>query len=442
MSAVEWAADHAVESCHAADACIAIADHTTSAHLRWADNAMTTNGSTDTTRLTVIAVVGRSVGVVAQNGDLSKESVTQLVRAAERTAREAPPAPDAQPLTDHRPAKEVSSPGRTSMAQLQALVPGLAVAFNQARVRGRALYGYAEHQIRTTRLASSTGLRLCHVQPTGILDLTARTTESSAWAGVSVPDFTGTDPASIAAGLHDRLSLAARRVDPPAGPCEVILSPSAVADLMLHLYWAANAQDASAGHSVFSGDDGRTRIGDRLTATPLTLYSDPFAPGLECAPFAIARSSTAAASVFDNGTPLSTTDWITDGVLTALTGRTGLGHTPQIDNLIMTGGDRTLAEMIAGTRQGLVLSSLWYLRDVDPRTLLLTGLTRDGVHLVREGEIVAAVPDFRFNESPVSLLDRIAERGRTEPALPREWGDYFTRMAMPPLRVADFPVPH
>jgi predicted Zn-dependent protease len=94
--------------------------------------------------------------------------------------------------------------------------------------------------------------------------------------------------------------------------------------------------------------------------------------------------------------------------------------------------------MIAGTRRGLLLTCLWYVREVDPQTLLLTGLTRDGVYLVENGEVAGAVNNFRFNESPVGMLDRIAEVGATARTLPREWSDYFTRAAMPPVRVDGF----
>ena len=94
--------------------------------------------------------------------------------------------------------------------------------------------------------------------------------------------------------------------------------------------------------------------------------------------------------------------------------------------------------MIASTDRALLLTCLWYIRDVDPQVLLLTGLTRDGVYLVEDGEVVGAVNNFRFNESPVAMLGRLAEVGTTVPTLPREWGDYFTRTAMPPARVEGF----
>ena len=114
---------------------------------------------------------------------------------------------------------------------------------------------------------------------------------------------------------------------------------------------------------------------------------------------------------------------------------------PDTDNLILEGtgaNGASLDELVAGTRRGLLVTCLWYVREVDPQTLLLTGLTRDGVYLVEDGEVTGAVNNFRFNESPVGLLGRLAEVGSTVPALPREWSDYFTRSAMPAARFEDF----
>lgn len=149
--------------------------------------------------------------------------------------------------------------------------------------------------------------------------------------------------------------------------------------------------------------------------------------------------------MFDNGLPLKATDWIHQGELRHLSttrhsaGLTGLPVTPTIGNLVLDGGeDRSLEEMVAATERGLLLTCLWYIREVDPATLLLTGLTRDGVYLVENGEVVGEVNNFRFNESPVGLLGRATEAGRTEKTLPREWSDWFTRAAMPALRVPDF----
>ncbi|EUA30773.1 putative Zn-dependent protease, modulator of DNA gyrase, PmbA domain protein [Mycobacterium xenopi 3993] len=104
----------------------------------------------------------------------------------------------------------------------------------------------------------------------------------------------------------------------------------------------------------------------------------------------------------------------------------------------MTGGSAALDEMVASTERGLLLTTLWYIREVDPTTLLLTGLTRDGVYLVEDGAVTAAVNNFRFNESPLDLLRRATQAGVSEVTLPREWGDWATRAAMPSLRIPDF----
>jgi predicted Zn-dependent protease len=215
---------------------------------------------------------------------------------------------------------------------------------------------------------------------------------------------------------------------------------------MIYAYWTASARDAEEGRNVYSSSGGATRIGERLAGLPLTLRSDPHAAGLQCPPFEVATESEGGLqSVFDNGMPIPATDWITDGTLTNLARtrawatKTGTQPRPYVDNLILDGGGSVgLEEMIAGTERGLLLTCLWYIREVDPQTLLLTGLTRDGVFLVENGEVQGAVNNFRFNESPIDLLGRITEVGRSEPTLSREWSDYFRRTAMPAIRVPDF----
>ena len=156
--------------------------------------------------------------------------------------------------------------------------------------------------------------------------------------------------------------------------------------------------------------------------------------------------SSGSASVFDNGMATPAVDWISGGVLTNLVRprswaeKQGAPAVAALDNLVLEdpSATATTAEMIAGTKRGLLLTTLWYIREVDPQTLLVTGLTRDGVFLVEGGEVTGAVNNFRFNESPVDLLGRITQAGRTERTLPREWNDWFTRAAMPTVRVPDF----
>jgi len=197
---------------------------------------------------------------------------------------------------------------------------------------------------------------------------------------------------------------------------------------------------------VFSRRGGGTRIGDALSSRPVQVFSDPTYPGLGAGTFVTASQSNNLESVFDNGLPLGRTDWVKDGVLTSLlqtrhsAGLTGQPVTPYVDNLVVSvdDGAGSTDDLVAGMERGLLLTCLWYIREVDPQTLLLTGLTRDGVYLVENGEVTGAVNNFRFNESPVSLLDRFSEASATAPSFSREWGDYFPRTATPALRVPDF----
>ncbi|MGY4649714.1 putative Zn-dependent protease [Mycobacterium sp. URHB0021] len=147
--------------------------------------------------------------------------------------------------------------------------------------------------------------------------------------------------------------------------------------------------------------------------------------------------------MFDNGMGIGRVDWIRDGVVNALVYPRSAAAEFMVpvavpaDNLLMTGGSASMADMIAGTQRGLLLSTLWYIRTVDPAVLLLTGLTRDGVYLIEDGQVSAAVNNFRFNESPLDLLRRATEAGASV-TLPREWGYEATRAAMPSLRIPDF----
>ncbi|MGV9341920.1 metallopeptidase TldD-related protein [Streptomyces sp. NPDC003688] len=435
-----------------ADGCVVLADEYSTANLRWAGNALTTNGVTRGRTLTVIATVngqqGTASGVVSRSA-VTDEDLEPLVRAAEAAARAAGPAEDAQPLVSGVPHSPdfADAPLETSSAVFADFAPALGESFARARAGGRELYGFANHEMVSTYLGTSTGLRLRHDQPTGTLELNAKSPDRtrSAWAGRSTRDFKDVDPAALDAELAVRLGWAERRVELPAGRYETLLPPSAVADLLIYQLWSSSGRDAAEGRTVFSKPGGGTRVGDRLSELPLTLRSDPNEPGLECAPFVVAHSSGGDQSVFDNGLPVHPTDWIGEGVLRNLTttrhgaGLTGLPVAPALGNLILDGGeDRSLDEMAANTERGLLLTCLWYIREVDPATLLLTGLTRDGVYLVENGEVTGQVNNFRFNESPVGLLGRASEAGRTERTLPREWSDWFTRAAMPALRIPDF----
>ena len=459
------------------DDCVVIAEETSAANLRWAGNTLTTNGVSRSRQLTVIAIDRRgdgfAVGVVSRAG-VRPDQIEDVVREAEHAAAEGTPAEDAGDLAGAgQPASFGGNeetgrdqpgssggektgepgwdapPGHTEIGVLRDFAATLGQTLRVARAADRKLYGFAEYELTSTFVGTSTGLRRRHDQPTGRVELNAKSADMarSAWTGVATRDFTDVDIARLDAGLTERLGWAERAVSLPAGQYETLLPPTAVSDLLTYMYWSAGAKEAAEGRTVFSKPGGGTRIGERLSPEPVTLSGDPRAPGLACAPFVLAHASGPDSSVFDNGLPLHATSWIRDGSLAALVSSrhsaavAGVPVTPAIDNLTFAtsaAGAPTLEQMIASTGRGLLLTCLWYIREVDPQTLLLTGLTRDGVYLVENGEVVGAVNNFRFNESPVGMLGRLLEVGATVPTLPREWGDYFNRAAMPPVRVEGF----
>jgi predicted Zn-dependent protease len=440
--------DHALATT-TSDQCVVIVQDSTSANLRWANNTLTTNGVMHGVGVTVIAFHGAGNASVSGTA-ASPAQVTALVEQADAGARAAQPADDRADLVSGPVAGDWDdAPVDTSVAVYRDFAAALGQEFDRAEGEGRVLYGFVNHEMTTTYLGSSTGLRLRHVQPTGHYGCTGKTADlsGSAWVGGATRDFADVSAHRIADDLATRLSWGSRRIDLPAGRYDTVLPTSAVADLMVDAYWNAGARVAHEGQSVYSRPGGGTRIGEEIVGRTVTLASDPAYPGLECAPFVVVSGSSNDSSVYDNGLPLSRTPWIESGTLTSLiqtrhTGQlTGRPVTPGIDNLVLDieGGAGTDLDLVAGMDDGLLLTCLWYIREVDPQTLLLTGLTRDGVYRVEGGEITGVVNNFRFNESPLDLLRRFTAAGATVPSFSREWGDdYFSRTATPPLRIPDF----
>jgi len=429
------------------------------ANLRWANSSLTTNGEMSSRSVTVIATSssggGSSSGVVDRTvTDVA--DVAALVADAETAARNAEPAQDAAPLVTPEQAGRGSDfalePEVTSVDELRSVAADLGEVF-RANGAERQHFGFAEQVVDSIYLGSSTGLRLRHIQPTGRLEMNGKNADwsASSFVGATLRSPGEADVHGADAELARRLGWAERTVDLPAGRYETILPPTALSDLLLDAYDAAGARAADEGRSAYSRRGGGARIGDRLARLPLEVFSDPTRPGLECAPFLVARASSPESSVFDNGLPIPRSRFVGGGALVALSGSRAYAatsdaaghHTPvrlAADNLVLEapGGAGSLDELVASSSRALLLTTMWYIRVVDPQNLLLTGLTRDGVYLVEDGEVVGAVNNFRWNESPLDVLDRITEVGATVRCYPREWGDYFTRTAMPPVRVEGF----
>jgi predicted Zn-dependent protease len=434
-----------------ADGCVILVEEGSHADVRFALNTTTTNGVQRGRAVSVVAVAGTSVGSARRTGVVGTDGVADMVGAALGDARSGPPAEDSFALvqpTDPAPGRPYSAPPEeTDSHALETVLSSLSGAFARARARDAVLAGFAELDVDTLYLGTSTGVRLSSVQPTGAVSLVGRTSDGSGSAWVGVP--------TIAPSLEEmeqevwrRLDWASRKMALDAGRYEVILPPSGVADMMAMLaFGGIGGQDAEDGRTVFSKEGGGTRVGERIAGLPFTLYSDPAEPGIECPPFVATPASSSEVSVFDNGVPVQRTDWIRDGVLAHLryhragAQRSGAEFAPYVDNLVLrcdgaAGG--SIDEMVGRTERGLLLTCLWYIREVDPATLLMTGLTRDGVYVVEDGAVVGAANNFRFNESPVDLLARATEVGAPVRSLGREFGEYLNRTVTPPLRIPDF----
>lgn len=428
-----------------ADETIVIVTERAEASLRWAGNSMTTNGVSNSRSTAVISLVGKGdfvrIGAV-RSSVVDPHAIDALVAASQQAALDAPEARDAAPLlTGSRTPPDWGDPvPGTGAGVFAELARSLTAGFGRAD----RLYGFAHHIVETTFLATSTGVRRRFTQPTGSVEINAKRDGASAWSGVSTPWFADVPVDSMLSDLGTRLDWAKRSVELPAGRYETLMPPSAVADMMIYLWWSMDGRGAQEGRTALSAPGGGTRVGERLTDLGLTMYSDPFAPGLECSPFVHTASGSERMSVFDNGMDINRVDWIRDGVISALAypraaaAEFGTEVAVPADNLLMTGGTTDLDAMVAATERGLLLTTLWYIRTVDPTTLLLTGLTRDGVYLIEDGQITGAVNNFRFNESPLDLLRRATEASRPEMTLPREWSDWATRAVMPTLRIPDF----
>lgn len=412
---------------------------------RWAMSRNTTNGDCAGATITFTAMNERDGEWSAATRQAPLQRWREAVEAADAAVRDLPPATDGRPL----------QPGE--VAEGFGDDPALDVGFDLGDAVQRAaeahpalrFHGYAEASVTTTYVGTSAGAHWRHVQRHALVEQSAgaERPDRSAWAGSTAADLgdidIGADVAQIISGV-DRQST---RDTAEAGPTRVILTPSAVADLVLCLWWEMNARDAAEGRSPLSGSGlAGTALGRRVSPRSLDLTSDPFDATLPTASRLWSPWSSSAVSVFDTGVELAPVSWLRDGMVQSVAApsvtaeRLGLPRVLPVGNLRLQDADGTgsLADLVGRTDDALLITSLWYIRHVDLQQLLVTGLTRDGVYRVRAGEVTGAVGNFRFNESPLGMLSRITDAAEPVRCLPREWSEYPILMAMPPLVIDDF----
>jgi predicted Zn-dependent protease len=434
------------------DDCIVIVQDSTQANLRWASSTLTTNGVIAQRSVTVIAFVGlngsMASGAVTRT-NVDESDIDAILSEATASAKAAGAAEDFAPL-----ARDVAF-GNWSAAHtptgpeiFSSFAPELGEMMQRSKADAIELFGYAEHTHESIWVGSKGGMRLRHDSPIGRVEMTGKSHQRSrsTWDGVETHDFKNVSVAKIDANIRQRLEWQAKKVDLPAGRYDTIFPSGSIADIYVYMMWVSGGRDAFEGQSVFSKKGGGTRVGEKLSNVGLQLFSTPTHPVLAGSPFISASTSSSLTSVFDNGQKQSQVDWIKDGVLQSLVQTrvsakiTSMPYTPMGDNLIMSvdNGSGNLEDLIKKVDNGLLLTTLWYIRMVDPNSLLLTGLTRDGVYYVKNGEVQGATNNFRWNDSPVSALSRIAHAGATEWTQPREWAGDVTSMSVPPMVIKDF----
>lgn len=444
MMDVPQAIERALELSQA-DSCVVMGSRNSSANIRWANNTSTTNGETRSMSISVLSIKGKKTGLVTQTV-IPGDDIEAIVRLSEEACEGRPDADDYSPLVEGTADDGWREPEEpTSVGVFASFAPALGDLFRRADGDDHTLYGYAEHGSTTTWLGSSAGLRKRNTFVRGSVDFTGKSADRtrSSWAGAFSKTFKDVPLDDLYEQIARRLEWAKTKIAVPAGRTEVLLSPACVADMVYYMHLSSTRREADEGRSVFSKQGGGNRVGERLFAPGISLYSDPHEPGLDVPPFSTTLASTSYGSAFDAGMPKERVGWARDGVLTDLittrdwARKSGAQKAvPFVGNICVEGQGATLDDMIARTERALLVNCFWYIRTVDPQTLLLTGLTRDGVFLVENGEVKGAANNFRFNMSPVQMLADTIEVGGSAVTLPREFEAALTKA--PPLRVADF----
>jgi predicted Zn-dependent protease len=401
---------------------------------RFAVNQVSTAGDVMNAQLVVTSSFGRQVASATTNG-FDDDSLRRVVETSERLARLVPENPEYLGELGEQQYPEVSS-FFESTAALDAAARAAAVEEVTRRARERDLVatGFLPFQAGSQAVATSRGLFAYGTATQATFTTTVRTPDGSGsgWAGTSVHDWSGVDAGALAERAIDK---ALRSRDPQPvepGRWTVILEPTAVANMVGLMIQQMSARAADEGRSFFSRQGGGNRIGESFLDDRITIHSDPTDPLLLTQPFT------------GEGLPNRRTVWVENGTLANLIYDRFWAQRQQREpsgfpaGFAMSGGDATVDEMIASTERGLLVTRLWYIRAVDPRTILFTGLTRDGTFLIEDGRISHAVQNLRWNESPISILNAVRMMGRPERVSASESGDVSPAVIVPALKVEGF----
>lgn len=401
-------------------------------NLRFARGNATTNGAASTLQAEVQSYFGKRAGAASVTGR-DEDMLAQAVARSEEIAREAPENPEIMPpLGPQTYAAGAGYDAATAEVHAADLAAGSKLAIDAAARRALDVTGYSIAGPSFAAMATSAGLFAYEPRTSAEFTVTARNRAGtwSGWAGAAETRFGRLDAARLGARALDKAAYTAPPVRLDPGRYTVILEPSAVSDLVGYMMWFLNGRPADEGRSFFSEKGGGNRIGERLFADKVTIYSDSHDP-------------VAPARTFDDeGLPQGRTTWVEDGILTNLAysrywaqyqDRTPV---PTTRSFVMAGGTTTTEDMIRDVKRGVLVTRLWYIRLLDAQKLVLTGLTRDGNFLIENGRIAGPALNFRFNESPIAILANVLAVGPSVRARGSE--SERPTIAAPTLLVKDF----
>lgn len=402
------------------------------ANIRFADNRISTAGGVSTANLNIQSSYGPKHAVVSTN-DLSDAGLERAVRQSEALAKLAPDDPESMPALGPQTYESVKTYfDSTANLTPEARAEAARLAIDPCKAAGDLkAAGFLQTGIGAAAVGNNAGLFAYQSGTSTNYTLTVRTADGtgSGWAGADHPDWSQLDVKGVAQRAIEKARLSRNPVAIEPGRYTVILEPQAVGDLVQLLAFALGARAADEGRSAFSKQGGGTRIGEKVVDERVTLFSDPADPQL-------------LSNVFDGqGLPAHRVAWIENGILKRLTyGRFWAqkkGQQPDAGTnaVKLAGGSQTQEELIASTPRGVLVTRLFYLRQTDPRTVMYTGLTRDGTFLIENGKVTKAIKNFRFNESPLLMLNNLEGLGRAVRVAGTESGG---DVVMPALKIRDF----
>ncbi len=413
-----------------ADDCRIALSGSRAGNIRYARNSVSTAGLNENISLTVSVAFGKRQGTAAVN-EFDAKSLESVVRRAEEVARLAPENPEFMPP----PGKQDFKPSNTYFATTAAIDPDF-----RAQIAHHSITASRKHKLETAgffldtmgfeAVATSAGLFAHQDYTTASFTCSTRTEDGrgSGWVTRTANDvsrFDAREASEIA------IEKALRSVDGKAlepGRYTVILEPAPAAELLGRMFGRMDARNADEGRSFLSKKGGGNRLGEKLFDEQVNVWSDPWDKDVPVQPWdsnnLLARERT---SIIKGGR-IEALDYSAYWAM-----KQGMRAKGRSGNIIMAGGSKSTAELIASTKKGILVTRAWYIRDVDAQSLLVTGLTRDGTFYIENGKIKHPIKNFRFNESPVTMLNNIEELGRAEVV-----GDGPLRMVMPAMKIRDF----